>query len=845
MKFYIRYLGMRVETLDLKPGSYLIGRDPHCDIHLTQSFISRKHARLFFNNDEWWVTFFDREQVESTAHKVIATSAIDLGFDLDLVSEDYLSDEETIFDEPQHVVRERRSIIRRTVVGVFLIVLSVVIWLISTPLLDKAHLNKDPNLIFKEVSPMVVELVAHRSAKAIEEYKSLGGFTQEDLKKSDGFCTGFIVARDVVVTASHCVLGQNLTDLSVDFSVKTSDQILHQPSRILGLDLKKDFLFLEVPGLQNYDHLKLALKSQMGERVFTVGNVHGEGIAIREGILSSKTIDPSHPDTEFIRYSAPASPGNSGGPLVNVKGEVVALVFGVTSAENYNLGTPAAYLAEGIERYVEDREEKHFDFVLNDFADINIRTLLSQLSYPAQTALDERPDLFEEYKKLKLNLSLPVSFQNFDRYLLDELNVKLSQIFKSTEKKLLDQGLVNGSWFSYLSQNIPFILPVHFEKPFDQFIPGDTDFRARYIAVLDGPTQSDFDRLLQKKRKSGSLDFESFRYYLEIFLNERGEWVYLNDSYGLKRRLGQYLNGQPFFTFVAKKKDEEVFIVADPNELLQKFLGQKGIIAAPSSELIRPNSMREFVLKYTDKKFDTSVAQDGLGRSWVQYSTSYFESFDFTSFCTQAPQGQWCVSRLFDYESQAQLDIMKKNYLQYWLPSYLLAPHFWDVQNLISYLQPDRIEPQLQDFIVKLKKNNFEVELKSTGISFETSTLRPVAVRLSPALGWQNEKRSWLGQSFDLLVIKGKEWSVCGGGFEPDDQNQSNFIAMQRRRELFRNKIKKPTKTKIWLSEDFQLGSGQIVNLYGYCAPLKKEKGFYAVDWEEIKPHVFKVKSNQ
>ena len=39
---------------------------------------------------------------------------------------------------------------------------------------------------------------------------------------------------------------------------------------------------------------------------------------------------PDEPDVKFIRYSAGTSPGNSGGPLLDARGRIVALVFAST-----------------------------------------------------------------------------------------------------------------------------------------------------------------------------------------------------------------------------------------------------------------------------------------------------------------------------------------------------------------------------------------------------------------------------------------------------------------------------------------------------------------------------------
>lgn len=58
-------------TKVLKPGEYIVGRDPSCDIVVPDPYVSRKHLRLFFRDGKWYVvdvgsrngTFVDGEDI--------------------------------------------------------------------------------------------------------------------------------------------------------------------------------------------------------------------------------------------------------------------------------------------------------------------------------------------------------------------------------------------------------------------------------------------------------------------------------------------------------------------------------------------------------------------------------------------------------------------------------------------------------------------------------------------------------------------------------------------------------------------------------------------------------------
>ena len=61
-------------VVKLKPGTYIIGRDPGCDIVLPDPFVSRKHAKIFYSEEQgtWFIedlgskngTYVNGEKIE-------------------------------------------------------------------------------------------------------------------------------------------------------------------------------------------------------------------------------------------------------------------------------------------------------------------------------------------------------------------------------------------------------------------------------------------------------------------------------------------------------------------------------------------------------------------------------------------------------------------------------------------------------------------------------------------------------------------------------------------------------------------------------------------------------------
>jgi len=39
----------------LKPGTYTVGRDPSCDIVISDPYVSRRHARIFYRDNRWYI----------------------------------------------------------------------------------------------------------------------------------------------------------------------------------------------------------------------------------------------------------------------------------------------------------------------------------------------------------------------------------------------------------------------------------------------------------------------------------------------------------------------------------------------------------------------------------------------------------------------------------------------------------------------------------------------------------------------------------------------------------------------------------------------------------------------
>ncbi len=135
--------------------------------------------------------------------------------------------------------------------------------------------------------------------------------------------SGVIVdVRGYVITNNHVV------DHASQVSVELSDGSQH-PAKILGTDPGTDLavLKLDVSGLAAA-RWGDSTAIEVGDPVLAIGSPFGLAETVTAGILSAKgrhAVVENVSYQDFLQTDAAVNPGNSGGPLVNMKGEVVGI----------------------------------------------------------------------------------------------------------------------------------------------------------------------------------------------------------------------------------------------------------------------------------------------------------------------------------------------------------------------------------------------------------------------------------------------------------------------------------------------------------------------------------------
>ncbi|HSR87830.1 MAG TPA: trypsin-like peptidase domain-containing protein [Pontiella sp.] len=109
-------------------------------------------------------------------------------------------------------------------------------------------------------------------------------------------------------------------------------------------------------------------KLGIGETVFAIGNPLGLERTVTEGVLSQT--HRNFGGILYLQVDAPVNPGNSGGPLFNVRGQVIGIInMGVATMEGLNFAIPArhaTYILDHIDAFAYDAANPESGFVYPD-----------------------------------------------------------------------------------------------------------------------------------------------------------------------------------------------------------------------------------------------------------------------------------------------------------------------------------------------------------------------------------------------------------------------------------------------------------------------------------------------
>jgi serine protease Do len=158
---------------------------------------------------------------------------------------------------------------------------------------------------------------------------------QSNNRKVSSLGSGFVIdPRGYVVTNNHVIEGAD--DIEVIFPNGT-----RLKAKLVGTDTKTDLSVLKVESKQPLKSVHFGDSSLMriGDWVMAIGNPFGLGGSVTVGIVSARGRNiNAGPYDNFIQTDAAINKGNSGGPLFNMRGEVIGINTAIISPSGGSIG---------------------------------------------------------------------------------------------------------------------------------------------------------------------------------------------------------------------------------------------------------------------------------------------------------------------------------------------------------------------------------------------------------------------------------------------------------------------------------------------------------------------------
>lgn len=224
----------------------------------------------------------------------------------------------------------------------------------------------------------VVHVKVFGSQQVYDPFQGFFGYQNPQRHQTEGSGSGVIITEDgYIVTNNHVVDKAEKVEVTLNDNRNFS-------AKVVGTDPSTDLALLKIEekGLPfvtygNSDEVRI------GEWVLAVGNPFNLTSTVTAGIVSAKArnigiLPDQYKIESFIQTDAAVNPGNSGGALVNTKGELVGINSAIASATGSYSGYSFAIPVNLVRKVMDDLAE--FGSVQRGFIGVSIRDIDSKLA---------------------------------------------------------------------------------------------------------------------------------------------------------------------------------------------------------------------------------------------------------------------------------------------------------------------------------------------------------------------------------------------------------------------------------------------------------------------------------
>jgi len=165
--------------------------------------------------------------------------------------------------------------------------------------------------------------------------------------------SGFIIDAEGYVVTNHHVIGE-ADEITVILSSGEE-----YAATVVGSDALTDLALLRIEADEPLPFVKFGSSSnaRIGEWVLAIGNPFGIGSSVSAGIISGRDREANGPYVDFIQTDTAINQGNSGGPLFNMKGEVVGINSMIITPNGGSVGMGFAIPSDAASRYLKQLRE--------------------------------------------------------------------------------------------------------------------------------------------------------------------------------------------------------------------------------------------------------------------------------------------------------------------------------------------------------------------------------------------------------------------------------------------------------------------------------------------------------
>ncbi|MCL4133416.1 UNVERIFIED_CONTAM: hypothetical protein GTU68_052525 [Idotea baltica] len=170
--------------------------------------------------------------------------------------------------------------------------------------------------------------------------------------EQEGTGSGVIISQDgYIVTNNHVI--DNATNIEITLNNRQK-----YPAELIGTDKENDIALLKIDADIDLPYIPFANSDniKIGEWVLAVGNPYDLTSTVTAGIVSAKgrDLEGNSAIDSFIQTDAAVNPGNSGGALVNTRGELVGINTAISSKTGSFIGYSFAVPSNIAKKIVDD-----------------------------------------------------------------------------------------------------------------------------------------------------------------------------------------------------------------------------------------------------------------------------------------------------------------------------------------------------------------------------------------------------------------------------------------------------------------------------------------------------------